>query len=314
MQMSDRIGRRIKLHEIHVLMAVVQAGSMRKAATLLNTTQSAVSRSIAELEQATGVRLLDRNSQGIEPTRYGRVLLKRGIVVFDELKQGVKEIEFLNDPSAGELWIGSSLASSEGIVLAVVERLSRQFPRVAFHVVPLGTPALYAELRERRIELAFTAISRSAPENDIDQEWLFEDPPLVVAGLNNPWTRRRKLKLAELVNEPWTWAAQGTLIDSLVVEAFRASGLEPPRATVYSDAINMRIRLAATGGFLAIVSASIMRFPSKHALLKVLPVNIPTTQRLTTIITLKSRTLSPLAQRFIECARELAKPLEKGRS
>ena len=265
MQMSDRIGRRIKLHDIHVLMAVVQAGSMRKAAALLNTTQSAISRSIAELEQTTGVRLLDRNAQGIEPTQYGRALLKRGIAVFDELKQGMKEIEFLNDPSAGELWIGSSLASSEEIVLAVVDRLSRQYPRAIFHVVPRGTAALYAELRDRRIELAFTAISKSSPENDIDQEWLFADPPLVVAGLNNPWSRRRKITLAELTNEPWTWAAQGTLIDSLVVEAFRACGLEPPRATVYSDAINMRIRLAATGAFLAVVSSSIMRFPSKQA-------------------------------------------------
>src|SRR5262244_2393829 len=93
-QASDRIGRRIKLHDLHVLMAVVQAGSMSKAATLLNTTQSAISRSIAELEHMIGVRLLDRTAQGVEPTHYGRALLKRGIAAFDELKQGVQDIEF----------------------------------------------------------------------------------------------------------------------------------------------------------------------------------------------------------------------------
>jgi DNA-binding MarR family transcriptional regulator len=60
MQLSDRIGRRMKLHDLHVLMAVVQAGSMSKAAQLLNTTQPAISRSIADLEHAIGVRLLDR--------------------------------------------------------------------------------------------------------------------------------------------------------------------------------------------------------------------------------------------------------------
>ena len=91
MQFSDRIGRRMKLHDIHVLMAVVQAGSMGKAAALLNTTQSAISRSIADLEHAVGVRLLDRNPHGIEPTQYGRGLLKRGVAAFDELKQSVQD-------------------------------------------------------------------------------------------------------------------------------------------------------------------------------------------------------------------------------
>lgn len=97
----------MKLHDLHVLMAVVQAGSMRKAAALLHTTQSAVSRSIADLEQTLGSKLLDRNSQGIEATSYGQALLRRSAAAFDELKQGVREIEFLSNPEAGELLIGS---------------------------------------------------------------------------------------------------------------------------------------------------------------------------------------------------------------
>ena len=85
MQVSDRIGRRMKLHDLHVLMTVVQAGSMNKAAALLHTTQPAISRSIAELEHAFGVRLLDRHQHGVEPTDYGRALLGCGAAVFDEL-------------------------------------------------------------------------------------------------------------------------------------------------------------------------------------------------------------------------------------
>jgi DNA-binding transcriptional LysR family regulator len=119
-------------------MAVVQAGSMSKAAGLLNTTQSAISRSIAELEHTIGVRLLDRSPQGVEPTHYGRALLKRGVAAFDELRQGVQDIEFLSDPGAGELRIGGSAALAEGIVLAVIDRLSRQYPRVVIHFVPGG--------------------------------------------------------------------------------------------------------------------------------------------------------------------------------
>jgi len=73
---------------------------------------------------------------------------------------------------------------------------------------------------------------------------------LEVAALldDNPWQRRRKLRLAELVNEPWTWPPPGSSYDSLVVGAFWACDLDPPRAAIYTHAINLRVSLAATGG------------------------------------------------------------------
>jgi hypothetical protein len=99
---EDRIGRRLKLRDLHILSAVVQWGSMAKAATHLSMTQPAISDAIASLEGALGVRLLDRSSRGVEPTIYTNALLKRGLVVFDELRQGIRDIEFLANPTAGE--------------------------------------------------------------------------------------------------------------------------------------------------------------------------------------------------------------------
>src|SRR5215467_13823202 len=106
MQLKDRVGRRMKLQDLHILMTVMQAGSMGKAAQQLNTSQPAVSRSISDLEHALGVRLLDRHRQGVEPTEYGRALLECGMAVFDDLRQGVNKIEGLADPAAGEVRIG----------------------------------------------------------------------------------------------------------------------------------------------------------------------------------------------------------------
>src|SRR5947199_8122871 len=134
MQMSDRIGRRIKLQDVHILMAVVQAGSMGKAARHLNSSQPNISKSIADLEQALGVRLLDRHRQGVEPTEYGRALLDGGVAVFDDLRQGVKNIEFFADPTAGEVRIGSIPPLAASFVSAVADRLSRRHSRLVFHV------------------------------------------------------------------------------------------------------------------------------------------------------------------------------------
>ena len=153
MQVSDRIGRRMKLHDLHVLMAVVQAGSMNKAAALLNTGQPAISRSIADLEHAVGVRLLDRTPRGVEPTEYGRALLDGGAAVFDDLRQAVKNIEFLADPTAGEVRIGCTPLLAASFVSAVIDRLSRRYPRMVFHLVTGYVETLHRELSERNVDL-----------------------------------------------------------------------------------------------------------------------------------------------------------------
>jgi DNA-binding transcriptional LysR family regulator len=311
MDRHNRVRRRLKLRQLEILLAVAATGSMAKAATQLAISQPAISRAIADAEHTLGVPLFDRSTQGVEPTQYGRALLKRSIAAFDEIDQGVKDIEFLADPTAGELRIGSSAAISEGIVLTVINQLSSQYPRVVFHVAIGDAITLCDQLRQRNVELGFIRFSGPIREEDFELEILFGEPLVVVAGVDNPWVRRRKIKLADLINEPWTWPS-GSDFDSLVIEAFRVSGLKPPRPAVYTHAVNMRISLAATGPFLAVVPAAIMRSPSKYPSISKLPVELPATFRQIGIVTLKNRTLSPLAQKFIEYAREIAKPLVRG--
>src|SRR5215468_9890938 len=100
---SDRIGRRLKLRDLHILLAVAKSGSMGKAAADLAISQPSVSKAIADVEHTIGLRLFDRGPRGIEPTIYGRALVNCGTAVFDELRQGVKQLEFSVDPTDGEL-------------------------------------------------------------------------------------------------------------------------------------------------------------------------------------------------------------------
>jgi DNA-binding transcriptional LysR family regulator len=302
--------RRLKLRQLEILLAVADTGSMAKAAVRLAISQPAISRAVADAEHILDVALFERSPQGVSPTQYGHALLKRGIAAFDEIDQGIRDIEFLADPTAG-LRIGTPAGVSEGIVLAAINRLSRQYPRVVFHVAIATGSMLLDQLRAREIELGFDPLSGPVGEEDIDVEMMYDEPLVVVAGIDNPWLRRRKIKLAELVNEPWTWPPAGSSYDSLVVEAFRASGLEPPRPAVYTHAINLRISLAATGPFLAVVSAGTVSVPRKYPSIRKLPIDLPTTHRGFYALTLKKRTLSPLAKLFLDCAREIARPQTK---
>ena len=81
-----------------------------------------ISKAISDLEHTLGVRLLERSPQGVEPTVYGRALLDRGVAAFDELKQAVKHIEFLADPTAGQIRVGASIAMAAGYISAVTDR------------------------------------------------------------------------------------------------------------------------------------------------------------------------------------------------
>src|SRR5215813_9404995 len=113
MEGESSLGRRLRVRDLYILAAVVETGGMAKAARRLAMTQPSVSAAIANLEHMLGVRLLDRSPRGIEPTIYAEAMLKRSIAVFDELKQSVKDVAFLADPTSGELRIGCPESRSE---------------------------------------------------------------------------------------------------------------------------------------------------------------------------------------------------------
>src|SRR5712671_3957732 len=149
-----RLGRHLNLRDLNVLMTVARCGSMGKAATQLSVSQPAISKAIADLEHALGVRLLDRSQRGVEPTIYGRALLDRGLNAFDELKQAVRHIEFLSDPAAGDVQVGSSVIIGMSLVTAIVDRMSRKYPRVCIHLLAAEAAMIYRALEERQIEVA----------------------------------------------------------------------------------------------------------------------------------------------------------------
>ena len=310
MHWADRIGRRIKLRDLHILLTVVQCGSMAKAASQLSVSNPFVSKAVADLERAVGVRLLDRSSQGVEPTIYGRAILDRGLIAFDELRQAVKNIEFLANPTEGEVRIGSSIVLASGLVAAVIDRLFRLHPRIVFHLLAGESAMTYRALEERKVDLVVGRIFGPIAQERMQAETLCEELDVVVAGAQNPWTKRRRVKLSELMNEPWTLAPPDSLNGPIAIEAFRASGLSVPRATVITSTIPVRNALLATGRFLTIVPNSVLRFSTNSPPLKRLPIELKTKRRPIGIITLKNRTLSPVAQLFIDCAREIAKLTE----
>jgi DNA-binding transcriptional LysR family regulator len=303
MDKVERIERRLKLHDVRVLISVVEAGSMHKAAERLGTSQPAISRAIADLEHSVGVRLLERSPRGIQPTQYGRVFIKHGVAAFDEFRQGVKDIQFLADPSTGELRIGCSDAMASGPVLAVIEQLTRRHPRLVFHVLTGATAALFRQLTERNAELVITRATEAAANDQMTVATLFEDNVVVAAGGQSRWARRRSVKLEELVSEPWALPPHDSAMGAIVMEAFRARGLAPPAATIVAESANLRGKFLETGRFLTVMPEFALTLPGRNRSVKALPIELPGARRTMRIFSLRNRTLSPLAELFIHSMR-----------
>jgi DNA-binding transcriptional LysR family regulator len=306
---ESRIGRRVRLRDLHVLSAVVHWGSMAKAASHLAMSQSSVSEAITSLEDALRVRLLDRSPHGIEPTIYANALLKRGHAVFDELRQGIRDIEFLAEPTVGQVRIACPELLTAGLLPATIDRLSQHYPKIVVRVVQADTATLeFRELRERQVDLMLARIDRTFLDDDLDIEFLLDDPHFVVAGTRSRWARHRKLALADLVNEAWIFPPN-LVVRELIKEAFETEGLAVPPESVSAASILLRNHLLATGRFLTMLPDSVLRYNAKQWSLKTLPVALRIKPRPIVILTLKNRTLGPVAQLFIEHLRAVVKSL-----
>ncbi len=308
----EQISRRLKLRQLETLLAVAQAGSMARAAEHLAVTQPVISKSIADLESTLGVRLLERSVRGVEPTLYGRALLQRITALFNDLRTSVTELEHLSDPTAGELRIGSSEAVATGMLGVIIDRLSRRHPRLTFAVTLGGDIAdlPHRDLRNRAIDLIIGRLPGNIPD-DMEAVTLYNDRSFIVATAQHPLTRRRKVTLAELLNESWCGPSFDNFPWSIIGNAFRENGLEVPRNVVRVRDILARNSLLATGRFLTVLPKTVLRFSPRGLMLKPVPVQLDIPTYPVGIVTLKGRTLNPIARLFIACAREVSNSLAR---
>jgi DNA-binding transcriptional LysR family regulator len=314
MEWESRLGRRLRVRDLYILSTVVRSGSMAKAARELAMSQPAVSEAIANLEHMLHVRLLDRGPRGIEPTIYAVAMLKRSATVFDELKQSVRDVEFLSDPTTGELRIASVESITATILPPVIRRFSQQYPSVVLHIddVPFQAQALSA-LQDRKYDLVLSRLELPFSDDpvlqDANVEPLFEDQLVVAAGRRSRWARSRRIDLADLIDEPWMLTAPSTWNYDRVAEAFQARGLALPKVSLVTTSVHLRSSLPADGPFITAVPNSLMLTTASRDALKVLPVGLAIRPWPIAILTLKYRSLSPVVERFIECAREVAKTM-----
>jgi DNA-binding transcriptional LysR family regulator len=221
----------------------------------------------------------------------------------------MQEIEHLADPTVGELRIGTTDPIAASIVAPIIETLQRQHPRVALHVATGDLSTLLLQVAAREVEFAVSRLYEEVALHGMAVEVLFHDPYVVVAGAQNPWVRRRGVKLAQLLGEAWVMPPYDTVQGRQNAAAFRASGVEPPHQAVATLSLNLRNTLLATGRYLTILPSFTLALAGKQSALRAVPLALPETRRAIGIVRLEGRALSPLGELFVERMRAATKGL-----
>jgi len=299
---DERVGRHLTLRDLSILLTAVDAGSMSKAAERLRVSQPAISKTISLLEREVGAQLITRSPRGILPTGHGRALLARSHAAMDELKHAVEEMDVLSDAKAGRLRLAANEVALSGVVGTVINDLHARFPGIVFEIVPAYTHAAQIrELEQGNVELVIGQVAPSDVDGHLEVTELFQDPLVVVAGARSAWTRRGKVELGELMDESWAFSPLNSVSGHSMELAFQASGLGLPRIIVVSSSMQVLRRLVMDNEFLALFPRSAVRGVS------ILPVNVKALWQPVGILTVKHRTLSPLARLFIDCAHRVAR-------
>jgi DNA-binding transcriptional LysR family regulator len=226
----------------------------------------------------------------------------------------VRDIEFLADPTVGEVRIGCQETFAAAILPSVIHRFSQVYPKVVLHVEQLGSLAAESSaLRERTIDLGMFLPVKPHDDklfaDDLNVETLFLERLMIVAGKQSPWARRRKIDLAEIVDEPWVVMESDTLSYRRLAEAFAARGLEPPKKILQTISSHLRVNLAASGSHITTLPNSTLRVYGERFALKPLPIELPALSWPAVIVTLKNRTLNPVVERFIQHVRDFTRPM-----
>jgi DNA-binding transcriptional LysR family regulator len=191
----------------------------------------------------------------------------------------------------------------------VIDRFSRQYPRVTVRIFQPDTITMdFHELHERSVELVLARLPRTFTDNDLDSEILFDDPRFVVTAARSHWARQRKVTLADLRSEPWIVPPWASAVEA-IEKSFEAEGLAPPTVRVVAASIYLRIHLLATGRFITVMADSVLRGVAKQLSFKILPITLRVKSLPIAVVRLKKRTLSPVAQLFLDHLRAVVKSM-----
>lgn len=294
------------LHQMKCALALAEHRSFSAAADALGVTQPTLSRTIAALETATGVRLFDRRTRRVTPTAPGEVYLERATAIVRQEADLIREMKLLSRLEEGELRVGAGPYMAEHPVASTLARIARDHPGLRLQCQSADPVEIFDGLLERRLDLGVTG--PPSPES----AHLFDVSPIPVQKVymacrpGHPLLSHPELSFSKVLEYPLvttllTGVQAGLAADGPGAPAPREAYI--PRIQVNSMAVARKI--ARVSDAILPASAAVLSEDVASGRLVVLPVDDPALPARGYVIHLRGRSLSPAARLFLHEVRRI---------
>jgi DNA-binding transcriptional LysR family regulator len=296
----------MELRQLARFLAVIEHGSLAAAARKLGLTQQALSASLATLEESLGVRLFDRTPGGVtRPTACGAALVRHARSQLAGAERARDELRSLAAGRAGTVTIGIGESFAGDVIAGAVTAFRTERPEIRVNLIEGYSEALRHRLYDGEFDFIAAGVSAYELMNGFQREMIYSADDVVVVRPEHPLARRRRLKLADLQGYPWLVPYSRATDLNVIVEAFVAEDLEPPRAIVGSDAYRIGMHLLLASDLLVMVSPALIGPELRRSppTLRTLPIDRPTVRRNASLVYPSERPMSMPARLLLDAIR-----------
>ena len=290
---------RVSIRQLRLVMAIVEGGSMVRAAEAIGLTQPAVTKAVRDLERDLGVELFARGNRGVTPTVYGEALVRHARCVLAQLVHAAEEIDDLAHGIGGRVAVGTLLAASARLLPRAITRLRIERPRVIVDVVEGTNDRLQPMLLHGDLDMVVGRLSEFRHRAGVHQESLYDEEIVILSRPGHPLALDEHLRLADLRSADWILPPPETTLRRQLEKAFFDAALEPPRCAVQSVSLLTNRRLLHETDLIGAWPRGVAADDLAAGRLISLPVRLNEILGPVGVSTRKSARLSPAAQALL---------------
>ncbi len=294
----------LKTRHLVLLVELGRHGSIVHAAQAANLTQSGASKLLAELEHALGVPLFERLPRGVEPTWYGKVLMRRAGAALAEMDAAHQEVMELVSGCRGEAAIGAILTPSTTLVPAAVTLLKSRHARINVSIDVDNSKHLVERLRAGALDIVIGRIHDASAARELQFEPISDEPHSLVVRAGHPLLGRSALGMDELASRTWIVPPEGSMVRDRITSLFLSGGYGQPVETVATASLPVVVSLLLASDMIAPVSLELVQPQLASGQLAVLPFDLNMRMDVYGFITRRQHELSPAAQALLAALRE----------
>lgn len=296
----DRVLRsNLKLKHLQLVVALDEFRHLGRSAEFLSLTQPAVSKSLVEIERMFGLELFVRSTRGTEPTAFGEKVARFARSVLADFERTCEDITTVANGGAGRIRVGAMVVATPGLLVGAVARLKQVAPRTTVSVEEGDLSRLLPRLRVGELDFIIGRLEPGYAAPDLETEALYAEPMRVVVAPGHPAARRRRLRWADLAQDPWVvppaWASSRVKLHQM----FYKEGIEPPADIIETASFLVMLTFLRQRGCVGFVAREVADHLAREGLAVTLGIAVPIDLPQVGIIQLRGGMRTPAMERLL---------------